>query len=57
MGLFTELNGLAIPAGTALGGIIAEITGTPMFFCIDGVFIVALAVVLLCSKNVRELDT
>ena len=57
MGLFTALNGLAIPAGTALGGIIAEITGTPMFFCIDGVFIVALAVVLLCSKNVRELDT
>ena len=56
MGLFTALNGLAIPAGTALGGAVAEITGTPMFFCIDGVFIVMLGVLLAFSKNVRKLD-
>ena len=56
MGLFTALNGLAIPAGTALGGVIAEITGTPMFFCIDGVFIIVLGAVLAFSKNVRKLD-
>lgn len=56
MGLFTALNGLAIPAGTALGGIIAEVTGTPMFFCIDGACIIALGVSLLLSKSVRKLD-
>ena len=56
MGLFTALTGLAIPAGTALGGVIAELTGTPMFFCIDGVFIIALAIALGLSKSVRKLD-
>lgn len=56
MGLFTALTGLAIPAGTALGGVVAEITGTPMFFCIDGVFIIALGLVLGLSKSVRQLD-
>lgn len=56
MGLFTALNGLAIPAGTALGGVIAEVTGTPMFFCIDGVFIIALGAALAFSKSVRKLD-
>ena len=57
MGLYTALSGLAIPAGTALGGIVAEITGTPMFFCIDGAFIIALAVALGFSKSVRVLDS
>ncbi len=56
MGLFSAMTGLAIPAGTALGGVIAEITGTPLFFCIDGVFIVLLGVTLVCSKNVSKLD-
>ena len=56
MGLYTALSGLAIPVGTALGGIIAELTGTPMFFCIDGVFIVVLALALGFSKSVRMLD-
>ena len=56
MGLFTAMNGMAIPIGTALGGAIAEITGTPMFFSIDGVFILALGVSLALSKNVRALD-
>ncbi len=57
MGLYTALSGLAIPAGTALGGIIAEVTGTPMFFCIDGAFIIVLAVALGLSKSVRALDS
>jgi len=57
MGLYTALSGLAIPAGTALGGIIAEVTGTPMFFCIDGVFIIVLAAALGLSKSVRALDS
>jgi DHA3 family macrolide efflux protein-like MFS transporter len=56
MGLFSAMSGLAIPAGTALGGIVAEFTGTPMFFCIDGAFILALAVALTYSKSVRQLD-
>ncbi len=56
MGLYTALSGLAIPIGTALGGVIAEYTGTPMFFFIDGVFILALATVLAFSKSVRSLD-
>ena len=56
MGLFTALNGLAIPVGTALGGVIAEVTGTPMFFCVDGVFIILLGVILAVSKSVRKLD-
>ena len=56
MGLFTAMNGLAIPIGTALGGVIAEITGTPMFFTIDGAFIILLGVTLALSKSVRQLD-
>ncbi len=56
MGLFTAMNGLAIPAGTALGGVIAEATGTPLFFQIDGAFILLLAVALGLSKSVRKLD-
>ncbi|WP_165251683.1 MFS transporter [Adlercreutzia sp. ZJ304] len=56
MGLFTAMNGLAIPAGTALGGLIAEVTGTPLFFQIDGVFILLLAVSIAISKSVRKLD-
>ena len=56
MGLFTAMNGLAIPIGTAIGGAIAEITGTPLFFAIDGVFIIALGVMLSLSKSVRKLD-
>jgi len=47
---------LAIPIGTALGGAIAEVTGTPMFFTIDGVFILALAVGMALSPSVRTLD-
>lgn len=56
MGLFTALNGLAIPAGTALGGAVAEHTGTPLFFTIDGAFIIALGVFIALSKSVRDLD-
>ena len=56
MGLFTAMNGMAIPAGTALGGVIAEVTGTPLFFQIDGVFIFLLGVSLALSKSVRKLD-
>lgn len=56
MGLFSAMTGLSIPAGTALGGVIAELTGTPMFFCIDGVFIFLLGVTLVCSKSVAKLD-
>ena len=56
MGLFTAMNGMAIPAGTAVGGAIAEVTGTPLFFLIDGIFLLLLATVLAFSKSVRELD-
>lgn len=56
MGLFTAMNGLAIPIGTALGGAIAEVTGTPMFFAIDGAFILALGAGIALSKSVRQLD-
>jgi DHA3 family macrolide efflux protein-like MFS transporter len=56
MGLFTAMNGLAIPAGTAIGGAVAEVTGTPLFFVIDGVFLLLLATTLAVSKSVRVLD-
>ena len=56
MGLFTAMNGMAIPAGTAVGGAIAEVTGTPLFFLIDGIFLLLLATTLALSKSVRELD-
>ena len=56
MGLFTAMNGLAIPIGTALGGAIAEVTGTPMFFTIDGAFMLALGAGIALSKSVRQLD-
>ena len=57
MGLFTAMNGLAIPAGTAVGGAIAEVTGTPLFFLIDGIFLLLLATTLVLSKSVRKLDS
>ena len=56
MGLFTAMNGLAIPIGTALGGAIAEVTGTPMFFTIDGAFMLVLGAGIALSKSVRQLD-
>lgn len=56
MGLFTAMTGLAIPIGTALGGGIAEATSTPVFFSIDGLFIIAIAMVIALSKSVRNLD-
>ena len=55
MGLLTAMNGLAIPVGTALGGVIAELTGTPMFFCIDGACIIALGLAIALPKSVRQL--
>lgn len=55
MGLLTAMNGLAIPVGTALGGVIAELTDTPMFFCIDGAFIIALGLAIAVPKSVRQL--
>ncbi|MGN0262442.1 MAG: MFS transporter [Eggerthellaceae bacterium] len=55
IGLFTAMNGLAIPVGTALGGVTAEITGTPLFFSIDGAFIIALGLAIAFSKHVRAL--
>ena len=56
MGLFTAMNGMAIPAGTAVGGAVAEATGTPLFFVIDGAFLLVLATFLALSKSVRALD-
>ena len=42
--------------GTALGGAIAEVTGTPMFFTIDGAFMLVLGAGIALSKSVRQLD-
>ena len=56
MGLFTAMNGMAIPIGTALGGAIAEVTGTPLFFTIDGFFILLLGIAIALSPSVRTLD-
>lgn len=55
IGLFTAMNGLAIPVGTAMGGTLAEFTGTPLFFSIDGAFIIALGLAIAFSKHVRAL--
>ena len=56
MGLMNALTGLAIPVGTAVGGVIAELIGTPLFFSIDGIFILLIGVALLASKSVRALS-
>ncbi len=56
MGLFTAMSGMSIPAGTAVGGVIAEVTGTPLFFLIDGIFLLVLATVLLLSKSIRQIE-
>lgn len=56
MGLFTSMTGLAIPAGTALGGILAEILGTPLFFSLDGAFIFLLGIAIAFAPSVRRLD-
>lgn len=56
MGLLTAMNGLAIPVGTALGGVIAQATGTAAFFSIDGLFIIALGLAIALPKSVRALE-
>ncbi|MGN0301261.1 MAG: MFS transporter, partial [Anaerotardibacter sp.] len=56
MGLFTAMTGLAIPVGTAVGGVIAEITGTPLFFTLDGLFIILIGLGVALSKEVRKLS-
>lgn len=56
MGLLASMNGLAIPLGTALGGAIAEGVGAPLFFSIDGAFIICIGIATLLSKSVRALD-
>lgn len=56
MGLFTAMTGLAIPVGTALGGALAESIGTPLFFCVDGIFIIALGTATVLPKSVRALN-
>lgn len=47
-----------LPMGllSPLGGAIAEVTGTPMFFTIDGAFMLALGAGIALSKSVRQLD-
>lgn len=50
------MTGLAIPAGTALGGILAEILGTPLFFSLDGAFIFLLGIAIAFAPSVRRLD-
>ena len=56
MGLFTAMTGLAIPVGTALGGVLAETLGTPLFFSLDGAFIALLGAAIALSPSVRQLD-
>ncbi len=56
MGLFTAMTGLAIPLGTAVGGVIAEIIGTPLFFSADGIFILLIGASIALSKEVRKLS-
>ena len=49
-------SGIAIAAWIALRGTIAEVTGTPMFFTIDGIFMLVLGTGIALSKSVRQLD-
>lgn len=56
MGLFSALIGLGIPAGTALGGALAESIGVTSFFVVDGVLILVLGLSLRLSRQVRSLD-
>lgn len=55
IGLFTALYSVAIPVGTAIGGAIAQVAGTPMFFVFDGVFIMVLGIATIAPKSVRAL--
>ena len=56
MGLLTAMTGLAIPIGTAFGGVVAESIGTSLFFCVDGAFIVTLGIATILPKSVRALN-
>ena len=49
-------SGIAIAAWIALRGTIAEVPGTPMFFTIDGIFMLVLGTGIALSKSVRQLD-
>ncbi len=56
MGLFSASLGLAVPLGTAFGGVAAEALGVPGFFATDGVVILAMAAMLALSPSVRRLN-
>ncbi|MCH4184163.1 MAG: MFS transporter [Eggerthellaceae bacterium] len=56
MGFYTSAMGLAVPVGTALGGILAQGVGVASFFAIDGVIILVLTLVLGSIRSVRALD-
>lgn len=55
LGLFSSALALSMPIGSALGGPLAEAVGTPAFFVMDGLMLVALGVILFAVPSVRKL--
>jgi len=56
LGLIAAVNGLASPAGVALGGVVAQTIGIAAFFFVDGLVFSALGAGVYALKNVRSLD-
>lgn len=56
MGLFSAAMGLAVPAGTALGGAVAQTIGVSSFFVVDGIVVLIIAAALGSFKSVRALN-
>ena len=56
MGIFNSAMALGMPAGTAIGGAIAALTGVPSFFVADGVLMLAIGVGAVLSPALRSLD-
>lgn len=55
LGLFSSALALSMPIGSALGGPLAEVMGTPAFFVLDGVILVVLGIILFAVPSVRKL--
>ena len=56
MGIFNSAMALGMPAGTAIGGAVAALTGVPAFFVADGVIMLVVGVLTMLSSDIRGLD-
>lgn len=56
LGFSTALFGVTPPLGIFLGGIITESIGVTLFFLVDGILCIAIAILIALPASIRSLD-